>query len=241
MQEALIVERLSKSYGNLLAVDGLNLCVRQNTVFGLLGANGAGKSTTIECILGTRKADCGGVSVLGRDPQKDRRNLFQKVGVQFQEGDYQPEIKVSELCEETACLYKTPADWKSLCVQFGIGDKVNRAVKSLSGGERQRLFIVLALIPDPQLVFLDELTTGLDAKARRDVWKILEGLKSKGLTIFLTSHFMDEVEALCDEICILKNGRAVFNGTVAQAKAQCGCEKFEDAYLALSGEEGMDE
>ena len=110
----------------------------------------------------------------------------------------------------------------------------------LSGGERQRLFIVLALIPDPQLVFLDELTTGLDAKARRDVWKILEELKSKGLTIFLTSHFMDEVEALCDEICILKNGRAVFYGTVAQAKEQCGCEKFEDAYLMLSGEEGMD-
>ena len=112
---------------------------------------------------------------LGRDPKKDRRDLFQKVGVQFQEGDYQPEIKVSELCEETACLYKSPADWKSLCEQFGIGDKVNQAVKSLSGGERQRLFIVLTLIPDPQLVFLDELTTGLDAKARRDVWKILEG------------------------------------------------------------------
>lgn len=241
MQEALKVERLSKSYGNLLALDNLNLCVRQNTVFGLLGANGAGKSTTIECILGTRKADSGSISVLGRDPKKDRRDLFQKVGVQFQEGDYQPEIKVSELCAETACLYKSPADWKSLCEQFGIGDKANRAVKSLSGGERQRLFIVLALIPDPQLVFLDELTTGLDAKARRDVWKILEELKSKGLTIFLTSHFMDEVEALCDEICILKNGRAVFYGTVAQAKEQCGCEKFEDAYLMLSGEEGMDE
>ncbi len=241
MQEALKVERLSKSYGNQLALDSLTLCVRQNTVFGLLGANGAGKSTTIECILGTRKADSGSISVLGLDPQKDRCNLFQEVGVQFQEGDYQPEIKVSELCEETACLYKNPADWKSLCDQFGIGDKVSRTVKSLSGGERQRLFIVLALIPDPQLVFLDELTTGLDAKARRDVWKILEGLKSKGLTIFLTSHFMDEVEALCDEICILKKGRAVFYGTVAQAKEQCGCEKFEDAYLALSGEEGMDE
>ena len=182
MQEALKVERLSKLYGDQLALDNLNLCVRQNTVFGLLGANGAGKSTTIECILGTRKADGGRVSVLGRDPKKARRNLFQEVGVQFQEVDYQPEIKVSELCEETACLYKGPADWKSLCEQFGIGDKVNRAVKSLSGGERQRLFIVLALIPDPRLVFLDELTTGLDAKARRDVWKILEGLKNNGLT-----------------------------------------------------------
>ena len=107
-------------------------------------------------------------------------------------------------------------------------------MKSLSGGERQRLFIVLALIPQPELVFLDELTTGLDAKARRSVWKTLEHLKEQGLTVFLTSHFMDEVEALCDEICILKKGTPVFRGTVAQAKQQCGCERFEDAYLQLS-------
>ena len=122
-------------------------------------------------------------------------------------------------------------------MQLGIGDRQNAAVKSLSGGERQRLFIVLALIPQPELVFLDELTTGLDAKARRSVWKKLETLKANGLTIFLTSHFMDEVEALCDEICILKKGAAVFYGTVEQAKARCGCERFEDAYLQLSNEE----
>ena len=121
--------------------------------------------------------------------------------------------------------------------KFGIGARTGNAVKSLSGGERQRLFIVLALIPNPELVFLDELTTGLDAKARRDVWKILSELKSKGLTIFLTSHFMDEVEALCDEICILKKGKAVFYGTVEQAKTASGCVSFEDAYLMLSGEE----
>ena len=237
MQEIIKVEQLSKSYGNLLAVDNISLSVKRGTVYGLLGPNGAGKSTTIECILGTRKADSGTVSVLGYNPRKERRRLFQNVGVQFQESDYQPEIKVSELCEETACLYKSPADWKELCSRFGIGDKVENAVKSLSGGERQRLFIVLALIPNPELVFLDELTTGLDAKARRDVWKILSDLKGKGLTIFLTSHFMDEVEALCDEICILKRGSAVFYGTVKQAKEKSGYEKFEDAYLMLSGEE----
>ena len=236
MQTAIKVEQLSKSYGNLLAVDKISLSVKCGTVYGLLGANGAGKSTMIECILGTKRADSGTVSVLGFNPQKDRRRLFQKVGVQFQESDYQPEIKVSELCDETACLYEAPADWRKLCEQFGIGNKVDRAVKNLSGGERQRLFIVLALIPNPELVFLDELTTGLDAKARRDVWKILSELKSNGLTIFLTSHFMDEVEALCDEICILKKGKAVFYGTVEQAKKASGCEKFEDAYLALSGE-----
>lgn len=241
MQIAIKVEQLSKSYDNLLAIDNISLSVKCGTVYGLLGANGAGKSTTIECILGTRAADRGTVSILGRNPQKDRRSIFQNVGVQFQECDYQPEIKVSELCEETTCLYKNPADWKELCTQFGIGDKISSAVKSLSGGERQRLFIVLALIPNPQLVFLDELTTGLDAKARRGVWKILSDLKSKGLTIFLTSHFMDEVEALCDEICILKQGKAVFYGTVEQAKETSGYAKFEDAYLALSGEEGEEE
>ena len=140
MQEAIKVGQLSKSYDNLPAVDHIDLSVKQGTVYGLLGANGAGKSTTIECILGTRQPDSGTVSVLGRDPRKERRKLFQSVGVQFQESDYQPEIKVSELCEETACLYQSPADWKKLCVQFGIGvlRKMKRWIpymkNSISGG-----------------------------------------------------------------------------------------------------------
>ena len=237
MSEAIFVEGLTKTYHGKTVVDHLNLSVKSGTVFGLLGANGAGKSTTIECMLGTRQADSGTVRLLGQDPKKRRRALFERIGVQFQESGYHREIKASELCEETACLYRSPADWRSLCEQFGIGDKANTPVKGLSGGERQRLFIVLALIPQPELVFLDELTTGLDARARHSVWKTLEGLKEQGLTIFLTSHFMDEVEALCDEICILKKGAPVFRGTVKQAKRQCGCERFEDAYLQLSSEE----
>lgn len=228
------VENLTKAYRNKTVLNHLTLSVKKGTVFGLLGENGAGKSTTIECILGTKRAEHGSVSVLGYDPRKNRRHLFQEVGVQFQEGDYQPEIKVFELCEETACLYQNPADWKRLCKQFGMEDKLKNTVKSLSGGERQRLFIILALIPNPKLVFLDELTTGLDAKARREVWEILEKLKIQGLTIFLTSHFMDEVEKLCDEICILKKGETVFYGTVEQARIQTGCDKFEDAYLKLT-------
>ena len=237
MEKVVKIENISKAYGKYLAVSHVSLSVKRGTAFGLLGANGAGKSTTIECILGTKQADSGTISVLSLDPKKDRRHLFEQVGVQFQECDYQPEIKVSELCEETACLYKSPADWNRLCKQFGLEDKTQSAVKSLSGGERQRLFIVLALIPKPQVVFLDELTTGLDARARRDVWKILKDLKDNGLTIFLTSHFMDEVEALCDEICILNKGRTVFYGTVDQAKEKSGCNNFEDAYLKLSVEE----
>lgn len=235
------VENLSKAYHNKTVLNNLTLSVKKGTVFGLLGANGAGKSTTIECILGTKRAERGTVSVLGYNPIKKRRDLFHKVGVQFQEGDYQPEIKVFELCEETACLYQNPADWNLLCQQFGIVDKLKNTVKSLSGGERQRLFIILALIPNPKLVFLDELTTGLDSKARRDVWKILEKLKQQGLTIFLTSHFMDEVENLCDEICILKKGETVFYGMVEQARMQTGCDKFEDAYLKLTEDEAENE
>ena len=234
MNEAIVVRGLTKRYDGRAVVDGLDLTVRRGTIFGLLGANGAGKSTSIECMLGTRRADGGSVRLLGQSPDKNRRALFEKIGVQFQEGDYQQEIRVCELCEETACLYRAPADWRALCGQFGLGDRLNSPVKSLSGGQRQRLFIVLALIPQPELVFLDELTTGLDAKARREIWQLLGALRDRGLTILLTSHFMDEVEALCDGICILRRGRTVFTGTVEEAKAHCGCTGFEDAYLMLS-------
>ena len=237
MNDAIKVEQISKAYRGLPAVKGLNLSIGYGKVFGLLGANGAGKSTSIECILGTKEADSGNVSILGMNPVADRKKLFQKVGVQFQEANYQNEITVRELCEETSSLYQDPADWKQLLAKFGIADKIKSAVKNLSGGQRQRLFIVLALIPNPQVVFLDELTTGLDAKARRDVWKILEDLKNKGLTILLTSHFMDEVEVLCDEICILKRGETVFYGTVAEAISSSPFEKFEDAYLWYAEEE----
>ena len=233
---AITVKNLSKTYGEHVAVDSLSFTVLKGSVFGLLGANGAGKSTSLECILGTKKMDCGEVFILGKNPVKDRTDVFEKTGVQFQEAKYQELIKVSELCENTACVYKNPNDYKELLSDFGIADKANSFVKDLSGGERQRLFIVLALLPNPEVVFLDELTTGLDARSRRDVWNILESLKKRGLSILLTSHFMDEVEALCDQILILKNGKTVFSGRVAQAKQESGKEKFEDAYLWFTEE-----
>jgi len=239
MQDAVRVEQLSKSYGRLLAADNINLSVTSGTVFGLLGANGAGKSTIIECILGTKKADGGKISVLGMNPLTDRKKLFEKVGVQFQETNYQDQITVAELCEVTASLYRGPADPNDLLARFGIAHKLKSLVRDLSGGQRQRLFIVLALIPGPKVVFLDELTTGLDAKVRREVWNILSGLKEKGLTIFLTSHFMDEVEALCDQICILKKGKIVFLGTISEAVKASPCHRFEDAYLWYTDEEGQ--
>lgn len=240
MEEIIQVSQLVKSYGKLRAVDGLTLSVGRGQVLGLLGANGAGKTTAIECILGTKKADSGSVSILGMKHDK-RKELFQRVGVQFQEANYQEKITVAELCQVTASLYRKAADYQSLLQKFGIGDKAKSFVKDLSGGQRQRLFIVLALLPNPEVVFLDELTTGLDAKARRDVWKILDDLKKQGLTILLTSHFMDEVEALCDSICILKAGQSVFYGTVAEAISQSPHSQLEDAYLWFTGEETNDE
>ncbi|MGN0700247.1 MAG: ABC transporter ATP-binding protein [Oscillospiraceae bacterium] len=234
---AIFVKNLTKKYGDYIAVDNLSFRVKKGEVFGLLGANGAGKSSTIECILGTRKMDSGEVSILEMNPIKQRTKLFERVGVQFQEAKYQELVKVEELCEMTAAVYRKPQSYQTLLTDFGIADKKKTYVKELSGGERQRLFIVLALIPNPEVVFLDELTTGLDARARRDVWNILLKLKKQGLSILLTSHFMDEVEALCDEILILKKGKTVFHGTVEQAKAESGKSQFEDAYLWFTEEE----
>ncbi|MEL7623758.1 MAG: ABC transporter ATP-binding protein [Clostridiales bacterium] len=237
METTIEVKNLCKSYDHIKAVENINISIYRGEVFGLLGANGAGKSTTIECILGTKKQDSGTISILGMNPQKERKKLFERVGVQFQEANYQDKIKVAELCEVTASLYKTSLDYGALLKQFGLSDKLKSLVSELSGGQKQRLFIVLALLPNPEVIFLDELTTGLDAKARRDVWKSLSELKAKGITILLTSHFMDEVEALCDKIMILKKGESFFYGTVQEAIASSPYEKFEDAYLWYTDEE----
>lgn len=231
METTIMVQNLCKSYGNRPIIKNINISVKKGEVFGLLGANGAGKSTTIECILGTKIADKGTVSILRMNPILDRKRLFENVGVQFQESNYQDKVTVSELCEVTQSLYKSATDYVKLIEQFGLADQFNSFVSELSGGQRQKLFIVLALIPDPKVVFLDELTTGLDTRARREVWNWLIFLKEQGLTIFLTSHFMDEVEALCDRIAILKKGQIVFEGTVAQAIQSSPYTDFEDVYL----------
>lgn len=237
METVIEVKELSKSYAHIKAVENVNFSIGRSEVFGLLGANGAGKSTTIECILGTKNQDSGTVSILGTNPQLDRKRLFEKVGVQFQEANYQEKITVAELCEVTQSLYKAPSGYLNLLKRFELEDKLKSPVSELSGGQKQRLFIVLALIPDPEIVVLDELTTGLDTRARREVWKCLTNMHAKGLTILLTSHFMDEVEALCDRIMILKNGKSVFCGTVQEAVAASPYDKFEDAYLWYTEEE----
>ena len=237
MSKALVVEGLTKSYGKVLAVDDLGFEVSKGEIFGLLVHNGAGKSTSMECILGVKKADSGLVQILNFSSTVNRKQLFEKVGVQFQQTHYQDKIRVEEICQVTHSLYKNPTHWQELLKTFGLTGMEKRMVAELSGGERQRLSVLLALIPSPELVFLDELTTGLDTKARRDVWKYLEKLKAKGLTIVLTSHYMDEVKILCDRICILKKGRTVILDTVEEVIEKSPYNNLEEAYLWYSGEE----
>jgi ABC-2 type transport system ATP-binding protein len=231
------VSHLKKKYGAKTAVDDLSFTVKKGEIFGLLGHNGAGKSTTIECILGLKTYDSGNVSILGMQAAKSRKQLFEHVGVQLQNNCYQDKIKVAELCQETAVLYESGADYKELLKKFGLDTFEKQYVANLSGGEKQKLSIVLALLPKPELVFFDELTTGLDTAARREVWKILRELKTQGLTVFITSHYMDEVEALCDRICIIKEGKKIVSGTVAEVVANSPYDKLEEAYLWYMGEE----
>lgn len=241
MKDIVKVQHLSKSYDQIEALKDMSFEVNGGEVFGILGPNGAGKSTCIETMLGVSKADYGEVSIMGLNPIKERKTLFEMVGVQFQETKYQENVKVYELCQMTHALYKKPKDWQQLLNDFYMDTHKNQYVKDLSGGQKQRLALVLALIPNPKVVFLDELTTGLDPKVRKDVWKLLLKLKKEGLTIILTSHFMEEVDLLCDRISILNHGEVVFMGTVDAAKQQAKKKTLEDAYLWFTGEEDLNE
>lgn len=233
----LTVKNLSVTYGTKTAVQNISFSVERGEVIGLLGANGAGKSSTIAAVLGIEKSHFKELTMLGKSPILHRKEVFQEVGVQFQETNFQDKLIVREACEQWEALYKQTADIPFLLQTFGLAGKETQLVKSLSGGERQRLAVLLALMHNPKLVFLDELTTGLDTKARRMLWKQLLAMKEQGLAIVLTSHYMDEVEVLCDKILILKNGETVFQGTIEEALHASEKSTLEDAYLHFAGEE----
>lgn len=238
-EPAVSVRNLTKSFSGRRVVDDLTFDVRKGEVFALLGHNGAGKSTTIDLILGLKAPDEGSAKILGMDAAKNRKQVFEQVGVQLQHTQYQPNITVEEACIEYASLYAAPADYPQLLAQFGLSALRKRFVSKLSGGERQKLSVVLALIGSPEIVFLDELTTGLDVVARREVWRTLKQLKEQGLTIFLTTHYMEEAEALCDRVCILKSGKKVAEGTIDEVVAVSHQSHLEDAYLFFMGEEEL--
>ncbi len=238
------VQQLQKRYGATIAVRDVTLDVQPGEIFGLLGPNGAGKTTTMECLQGSRRHDGGTIRVLGLDPQKDSVALRLRIGVQHQEAHLQKRIKVWEAVDLWSSLYGGSVDADALLTQLGLDEKRNAWFMTLSGGQKQRLFIALALIHEPELVFLDELTTGLDPQARRAIWELVLGIRARGTTVFLTTHLMEEAERLCDRVAIMDHGRVIEVGT-PEALVRTHCpehsvvftsdDPVDDAHLANVG------
>jgi ABC-2 type transport system ATP-binding protein len=219
------VEGLRKTYGATVAVDEVSFEVQEGEIFGMVGPNGAGKTTTIECLEGLRKPDRGTIRVLGVDPQRESQTLRERTGMQLQQSNLPERMRVWEALDLYSSFYPKAADWKELLAQLGLEEKRNAPFSKLSGGQKQRLFIALALLPDPQLVFLDELTTGLDPQARHAIWDLVREVRAKGKTILLTTHFMEEAERLCDRVAILDHGRIVALDTPTVLIRNLGAEE----------------
>ena len=209
MPPVIAVSQIRKTYGSTVAVHDVSFDVEPGIVFGLIGPNGAGKTTTMEAVEGLRPIDRGSITVLGLDPVRDIYALQDRVGVQLQAAQLQKRITVWETLDLWASLYKHPVDGSKLLDQLGLGEKRNAWFMTLSGGQKQRLFIALALINDTELVFLDELTTGLDPQARRAIWELVRGIRARGKTVLLTTHLMEEAEKLCDRVAIIEHGRII--------------------------------
>src|SRR3954471_21622477 len=209
MPAVIEVQNLHKSYGETVAVDDVSFTVEEGEIFGILGPNGAGKTTTVECVEGLRRPDRGEISVLGLDPQRDRGELTQELGVQLQDGELPGRLKVGEALALYSSFYRAPADWRELMDVLGLASKTSTRYGKLSGGQKQRLSIALALIGNPRVAVLDELTTGLDPQARRDTWQLIDDIRDRGVTIVLVTHFMEEAERLCDRLAVIDAGRLV--------------------------------
>ncbi|WP_439811644.1 ATP-binding cassette domain-containing protein [Streptomyces sp. P9-2] len=206
---------LRKAYGGRTAVDGVSFSVDEGEIFGVLGPNGAGKTTTVECVEGLRVPDAGRVRVAGLDPVTDHDEVTRVLGAQLQQSELQPKLTVREALELYASFHTRPADWRPLAERLGLTPKLATRFAKLSGGQKQRLFIALALIGNPRIVVLDELTTGLDPRARRDTWELIEDVRAGGVTVLLVTHFMEEAQRLCDRIAVIDQGRVAALDTPA--------------------------
>ena len=209
MKPVIEVEHLRKTYGSTVAVGGVSFDVAEGEIFGLLGPNGAGKTTTVECLQGLRHFDAGRIRVLGFDPQLEGQALRQRIGSQLQESALPDRIKVWEALDLFASFAPGASDWRLLMEQWGLDDKRNASFSSLSGGQRQRLFVALALVNNPEVVFLDEMTAGVDPAARRVAWDLIRAIRDRGTTVVLVTHFMDEAEQLCDRVAVVDQGRII--------------------------------
>ncbi|MEV0402099.1 ABC transporter ATP-binding protein [Actinoallomurus sp. NPDC050550] len=219
------VRNLHKRYGAKVAVEDVSFAVDEGEIFGILGPNGAGKTTSVECVAGLRAPDRGTVSVLGLDPRRDRAELTKRLGVQLQASELPDRMKVREALELYASFYPRPADTDRLIEELGLADQRETRFRRLSGGQKQRVSIALALVGDPKVAILDELTTGLDPQARRDTWQLIEGVRDRGVTIVLVTHFMEEAEHLCDRLAVIDAGRVVAVDTPAGLVSQVSPEQ----------------
>ncbi len=213
---------LCKQYGAIAAVDDVTFSINEGEIFGIIGPNGAGKTTTVECISGLRVPDSGSISIYGLSPKEDRDELRKFVGVQLQESSLPPRIKVLEALNLFASFYSEPLDPRELLKSLGMTEKRNAKFKQLSGGQKQRLSIALALVGNPKIAILDELTTGLDPDARREVWGLIERIRDRGVTVILVTHYMDEAERLCDRVALINHGKLVALDTPAALAASEG-------------------
>src|SRR4030043_1425854 len=209
MDTVIEVENLRKTYGSTVAVDDVSFQVNKGEIFGILGPNGAGKTTTVECLQGLRRPDSGNIRVLGLDPCREATALRRRIGSQLQESALPDRIKVWEALDLFASVTPDALDWRTLLEQWGLSEKRRASFGSLSGGQRQRLFIALALVNNPSVVFLDEMTTGLDPAARRVAWELIRAIREHGATVILVTHFMDEAEHLCDRLAIVDRGKII--------------------------------
>jgi len=225
METVIECDHLRKRYRSTVAVDDVSFTVRRGEIFGILGPNGAGKTTTVECLSGLRTPDSGQLRVLGLDPRRDRQALRLRVGVQLQESQLQDKLRLGEALELFSSFYPRPADWRVLADELGLAGKLDTPFAKLSGGQKQRLSIALALVGDPEVAVLDELTTGLDPQARRDTWELIEQVRARGVTIVLVTHFMEEAERLCDRIAVIDSGRTVAIDTPAGLVARVEAEQ----------------
>jgi ABC-2 type transport system ATP-binding protein len=235
MATSIEVEELRKRYGGVAAVDGVTFAVAEREVFGIVGPNGAGKTTTVEILEGLRRPDAGRVRVLGLDPGRDGPRLRRRIGAQLQQAALPDRLKVREALDLYASFYPRAVPWRELLERWGLAELGGTAVAGLSGGQRQRLLIALALVGRPEVVFLDELTTGLDPQARRDTWELVRAVRDAGTTVVLVTHLMEEAERLCDRVAVIDRGRLVALDTPRALVAAAGTASLDDAFLHLTG------